>query len=487
MPLSLSRLQAEASAKEYTRRNARRYTIALMGDGTGNVEVSGRDKWVWVRIEADDAQLTQAKEKGSVAHVEDLVVIVERVLSQGATSYQVIGIAPVPDYPNNTFDGSVGAHATQHQRLNFGQGGFDPLDIWTRMQVELRARQQSTANMTVYVEAGKYIMNSAEVVWAGGNSPTVTAPAVGYSRCDLLYLNASNALAFVTGTPTVVSLFTNAPKPTAPTTGYFPIAYIYTQAGQTTITESSIEDARINFLSAGTGALPPLTSAHILVGNVSNIATDVAMSGDVTINNSGVTVVADDSHAHTAATLPTLGAVHIVDTEANILATNEAAGVTAYSTDTLFYFISLGSTTWVRSAFPMIVEPANPDMGVYQDSSRIGYGTNYIDSKALTRVTVGYEGMSSAGGLRITGASPNQYFQCFINGVWVNFVTGFTLRENAMTGIMEHYPTGKTVWLSVAQEDSLDLLGLNGLPIVQGGVVSMGAYPVHQVLNGGTF
>lgn len=32
-----------------------------------------------------------------------------------------------------------------------------------------------------------------------------------------------------------------------------------------------------------------LTSAHILVGNVSNVATDVAMSGDITIDNAGVT------------------------------------------------------------------------------------------------------------------------------------------------------------------------------------------------------
>jgi hypothetical protein len=34
-----------------------------------------------------------------------------------------------------------------------------------------------------------------------------------------------------------------------------------------------------------------LTSAHILVGNASNLATDVAVSGDVTINNAGVTAI----------------------------------------------------------------------------------------------------------------------------------------------------------------------------------------------------
>lgn len=34
-----------------------------------------------------------------------------------------------------------------------------------------------------------------------------------------------------------------------------------------------------------------LTSAHILVGNVSNVATDVAVTGDVTISNAGVTAI----------------------------------------------------------------------------------------------------------------------------------------------------------------------------------------------------
>ncbi len=47
-----------------------------------------------------------------------------------------------------------------------------------------------------------------------------------------------------------------------------------------------------NFTSlAGTSAGGALTSGHILVGNGSNISTDVAMSGDVTITNAGVTAI----------------------------------------------------------------------------------------------------------------------------------------------------------------------------------------------------
>ncbi len=38
----------------------------------------------------------------------------------------------------------------------------------------------------------------------------------------------------------------------------------------------------------------PLASAHIFVGNASNVATDVAMTGDMTISNAGVTAIGAD-------------------------------------------------------------------------------------------------------------------------------------------------------------------------------------------------
>lgn len=37
--------------------------------------------------------------------------------------------------------------------------------------------------------------------------------------------------------------------------------------------------------------MAPLASAHVLVGNGSNVATDVALTGDVTVNNAGVTAI----------------------------------------------------------------------------------------------------------------------------------------------------------------------------------------------------
>ncbi len=54
---------------------------------------------------------------------------------------------------------------------------------------------------------------------------------------------------------------------------------VATAAGTTTITN--------------TGSTASLTDSHIFVGNVSNVATDVAMSGDITIANTGATTIAN--------------------------------------------------------------------------------------------------------------------------------------------------------------------------------------------------
>lgn len=58
-------------------------------------------------------------------------------------------------------------------------------------------------------------------------------------------------------------------------------------------TKADIDAINTEFasLSASTAG-GTLTSAHLLVGNASNVATDVAMSGDATINNAGVVTVA---------------------------------------------------------------------------------------------------------------------------------------------------------------------------------------------------
>jgi len=59
------------------------------------------------------------------------------------------------------------------------------------------------------------------------------------------------------------------------------------------------EQVNANFSSlSGSTAGGALTSAHLLVGDGSNVATDVAMSGDVAIDNAGATSIATGITTH---------------------------------------------------------------------------------------------------------------------------------------------------------------------------------------------
>lgn len=65
-----------------------------------------------------------------------------------------------------------------------------------------------------------------------------------------------------------------------------------TNGGVTAIAADSIVNADINSAAAiDFSKLAALTSANILVGSAGNVATSVAMSGDVTISNAGVTTI----------------------------------------------------------------------------------------------------------------------------------------------------------------------------------------------------
>lgn len=63
---------------------------------------------------------------------------------------------------------------------------------------------------------------------------------------------------------------------------------LYKMSGTTASPAWSIVDTN-------TGGLPALTSAHIWVGNGSNIATDVAVSGDLTLANTGAFTIANNA------------------------------------------------------------------------------------------------------------------------------------------------------------------------------------------------
>lgn len=57
----------------------------------------------------------------------------------------------------------------------------------------------------------------------------------------------------------------------------------FANSGNVSLSVNSSDQLLFN----GTAVIPPLTSAHIFVGNGSNVATDVAVSGDLTLTNTG--------------------------------------------------------------------------------------------------------------------------------------------------------------------------------------------------------
>jgi hypothetical protein len=120
-----------------------------------------------------------------------------------------------------------------------------------------------------------------------------TGIAGGFANGELLIGKTDGTLAKATLTASTGVTITNGDGSiTISATGSGGTVTNVTAAAPITVTNGtttpalSIADGAIAF-----GKLASLTSANILVGNGSNIATSVAMSGDVTISNTGVTAI----------------------------------------------------------------------------------------------------------------------------------------------------------------------------------------------------
>jgi len=97
----------------------------------------------------------------------------------------------------------------------------------------LLAHEQTTPGLTLYVEPGVYYNGSTRVEFAGGNSPTFTAPSTN-PRIDVLSIDTAGTLVRTAGT--------EAGSPTVPSFpgGNIPICQVYNRVGQTTIRDVSV-------------------------------------------------------------------------------------------------------------------------------------------------------------------------------------------------------------------------------------------------------
>lgn len=176
------------------------------------------------------------------------------------------------------------------------------------------------------------------------------------------------------------------------------------------------------------------------------------------------------------------GAGIIFGVKNTVLQITPAQGLLAYTTDTGELFLGTGSQ-WVKVPFALVPDTSAPDIGYLQNSSRIGYGTDYVSDKRIANSIIGDNVLTTEGAIRTRGGK----LQIYLNGTWNDVVIGFRLREDSAEGYQfEHQPIGFTEWIEIMSGNS-NTLGLNGLPLTQGYKTVMGAYGVPLVITGGTF
>jgi len=170
----------------------------------------------------------------------------------------------------------------------------------------------------------------------------------------------------------------------------------------------------------------------------------------------------------------------IVDTKANILATNPARIRFAYATDTDEFFIASGAA-WYVASIKMSIDTGSPDLGWSQESDQQGYGDDYISGKKAYNFALGaFTDSPYAGALRVDHSGSVPTLGLFVRSRWYSIVYDI----NMDNGELQHVPAAYNI--KVRSGGSVET-GLNGQPIVQEYQVDLGAYPYPTIIDGGTF
>ena len=154
---------------------------------------------------------------------------------------------------------------------------------WTEVDVS-QTITSVTANQVSYTPTGG--LASVNVQSALDELETEKLAKAGGTMTGELLIGNTGSFAFEGSTDNAYETYLAAADPTADRTITFP------DASGTVVLSGAIVNADINASAAiAFSKLAALTSANILVGNSSNVATSVAVTGDVTISNTGVTSI----------------------------------------------------------------------------------------------------------------------------------------------------------------------------------------------------
>jgi len=217
---------------------------AYAGDGAGNVDVSGRPNYIWVRIVGKTDMLAQAYCRAIIAST-GMNIFVEGTIVNGKPSYKVL--EERPDDLGHFEDGdrweNVGSPAPEHHTAH-EENGPDMINVAKAMVEPLRALPTDPASMKVTVTRDLSIMigENINLVYPDRDTAYVesalfTAPAFGF-RNDLLSIDSTGVQTITQGTMGWVADFPACPV------GEIPIAYIRLTSSTTEILAENILDAR---------------------------------------------------------------------------------------------------------------------------------------------------------------------------------------------------------------------------------------------------
>jgi hypothetical protein len=242
---------------------------------------------------------------------------------------------------------------------NAPQVALTPPDIvlsngtsWTEVDVSQTITAQVASNVS-FTPAGS--ISSANVQLAIQELDTEKLPIAGGTITGNLEIGTAGSLSFEGSTSNAFETFIAVVDPTADRTITLPnISGTVITTGDTgTVTstmllDGTIVDADVNASAAiAYSKLATLTSGNIVLGSSANVATSTAVTGDVTISNTGVTAIASgvivnaDINASAAiagskivaATTSVVGAVQLSDstsTTSSVLAATPTAVKAAY-------------------------------------------------------------------------------------------------------------------------------------------------------------
>lgn len=238
--------------------------------------------------------------------------------------------------------GSQSASDMRNQLSALYQGDLAPL----------RARAQDVPDMTIQVNPAKVQSFFAQVnrdnqpvIYAGGNSPSISAPS-GNPRIDVLYLSSGGSLAWVTGSESSTPSADWVSLPEAA----IPVATVYAKTTMTTIVNFEDKDANANegyvyedvrpFLSLGGGAQP---SPYDAVVNASGGGDYTTIEGAYGAGHKNILVMPGEYDW-----APVSSTDYVIPSETRIFGVNPNEVIIKINSNTEIYF---GGTTSTESIY----------------------------------------------------------------------------------------------------------------------------------------